>query len=67
MPYVCQELSLYTGLAACDHCSVLFTFKTNLFVEKYMQYISGVSFFILYFKFFKPLYAAKEILIVEKI
>ena len=35
--------------------------------EKYMQYISGVSFFRLYFKSFKLLYAPKEILIVEEI
>jgi hypothetical protein len=33
----------------------------------YMQYISGVSFFRLYFKSFKPLYAPKEILILEEI
>ena len=32
-----------------------------------MQYISGVSFFRLYFKSFKPLYAPKEILILEEI
>ena len=30
-----------------------------------MQYISGVSFFRLYFKSFKPLYAPKEILILD--
>jgi hypothetical protein len=32
-----------------------------------MQYISGVSFFRLYLKSFKPLYAPKEILILEEI
>jgi hypothetical protein len=52
--YVRQELTLYTGLASNDHRSALFALKTNLFIEKYMQYISGVSFFRLYFKSFKP-------------
>jgi hypothetical protein len=32
-----------------------------------MQYISGVSFFRSYFNSFKPLYAPKEILILEEI
>jgi hypothetical protein len=32
-----------------------------------MQYISGVSFFRLYFKSFNLLYAPKEILILEEI
>jgi hypothetical protein len=63
--YVRQELSLYTGLAGNDHRSALFALKTNLFIEKYMQYISGVSFFRLHLKSFKPLYAPKEILILH--
>ena len=62
-----KKWACYTGLAGYDHRSALFAFKTNLFIEKYMQYISGVSFFRLYFKSFKPLYAPKEILILEKI
>ena len=48
--------------------SALFPLKTNLFIEKYIQYIqyiSGVSFLRLYFKSFTPLYAAKEILILD--
>ena len=44
-----------------DHRSALFAFKTNLFIDKYMQYISGVSFF----ESFKLLYAPKEILILD--
>ena len=32
---------MYTGLAGYDHRSALFAFKTNLFIEKYMQYISA--------------------------
>jgi hypothetical protein len=64
--YVRQELVACTPesrLVGYDHRSALFAFKTNLFIEKCMQHISGVIFFRLYFKSFKHLYAPKEILI----
>ena len=40
---------MYIALDGCDHCSVLFAFKTNLFIEKYIQFFSGVSFFRWYY------------------
>jgi hypothetical protein len=68
-----NQLCLYLILCLCtldlpaDHRPAVFAFKTNLFIEKHMQYISGISFFRLYFKSFKLLYAPKETFTLEEI
>jgi hypothetical protein len=49
----------------CSHSKQISSSRNIWNIFAYMQHISGVSFFRLYLKSFKPLFAAKEILILD--